>query len=134
MLDIGFTLQALARGPSRLRKAHLVVLLGFLLDPRLLGLPEGTPVRLERDVEARDDYGRLLAYVFVTGAPGPDDDLFVRTIPSDTLQATAIAEYVIRTGQRSVVLPPTPGSDHATIIGAVMMPVSALPSSSWRQS
>jgi micrococcal nuclease len=26
-------------------------------------LPEGTPVRLERDVEARDDYGRLLAYV-----------------------------------------------------------------------
>jgi micrococcal nuclease len=26
-------------------------------------LPEGTRVRLERDVEARDDYGRLLAYV-----------------------------------------------------------------------
>jgi micrococcal nuclease len=26
-------------------------------------LPEGTPVRLERDVEARDRYGRLLAYV-----------------------------------------------------------------------
>ena len=26
-------------------------------------LPEGTPVRLERDVEARDDYDRLLAYV-----------------------------------------------------------------------
>ena len=25
--------------------------------------PEGTAVRLERDVEARDDYGRLLAYV-----------------------------------------------------------------------
>jgi micrococcal nuclease len=40
-------------------------------------LPEGTPVRLERDAEARDDYGRLLAYVFVIGAPGPDDDLFV---------------------------------------------------------
>ena len=27
-------------------------------------LPEGTAVRLERDVEARDHYGRLLAYVF----------------------------------------------------------------------
>jgi micrococcal nuclease len=26
-------------------------------------LPPGTPVRLERDVEPRDDYGRLLAYV-----------------------------------------------------------------------
>jgi micrococcal nuclease len=26
-------------------------------------LPEGTAVRLERDAEARDDYGRLLAYV-----------------------------------------------------------------------
>ena len=27
-------------------------------------LPEGTPVRIERDVVPRDDYGRLLAYVF----------------------------------------------------------------------
>ena len=27
-------------------------------------LSPGTPVRLERDVEARDQYGRLLAYVF----------------------------------------------------------------------
>ena len=27
-------------------------------------LPEATPVRLERDVEERDRYGRLLAYVF----------------------------------------------------------------------
>ncbi len=27
-------------------------------------LPEGTPIRLERDVEARDDYDRLLAYVY----------------------------------------------------------------------
>ncbi|MCU0261503.1 MAG: thermonuclease family protein, partial [Ilumatobacteraceae bacterium] len=26
-------------------------------------LPPGTPVRLERDTEPRDDYGRLLAYV-----------------------------------------------------------------------
>jgi micrococcal nuclease len=34
-------------------------------------VPPGTPVRLERDVEARDDYGRLLAYVHRT------DGLFV---------------------------------------------------------
>ena len=27
-------------------------------------LPAGTPVRLVRDVEARDDFGRLLAYVY----------------------------------------------------------------------
>jgi micrococcal nuclease len=27
-------------------------------------LPKGTPLRLERDVEARDDYGRLLVYVY----------------------------------------------------------------------
>ena len=35
-------------------------------------LPDGTPVRLERDEEARDRYGRLLAYVFRR-----DDGLFV---------------------------------------------------------
>ena len=29
-------------------------------------LPEGTWVHLERDVEARDKYGRLLAYVYLT--------------------------------------------------------------------
>ena len=34
-------------------------------------LPAGTVVRLERDAEARDRYGRLLAYVF------RDDGLFV---------------------------------------------------------
>jgi micrococcal nuclease len=28
-------------------------------------LPEGTAVRLERDVVGRDDYGRLLAYVYL---------------------------------------------------------------------
>jgi micrococcal nuclease len=28
-------------------------------------LPVGTPLRLERDVEARDDYGRLLVYVYL---------------------------------------------------------------------
>jgi micrococcal nuclease len=35
-------------------------------------VPEGTPVRLERDVEARDRYERLLAYVYRA-----EDDLFV---------------------------------------------------------
>ena len=35
-------------------------------------LPIGTPVRLERDVVARDDYGRLLAYVYRA-----DDGIFV---------------------------------------------------------
>ena len=35
-------------------------------------LPNGTPVRLVRDVEARDRYHRLLAYVYRT-----KDDLFV---------------------------------------------------------
>jgi micrococcal nuclease len=35
-------------------------------------LPPGTRVRLERDVEPRDHYGRLLAYVHRV-----DDDLFV---------------------------------------------------------
>jgi len=43
-------------------------------------VPEGAPVRLERDVEARDDYGRLLAYVYLPGtdgSTGTDDDVFV---------------------------------------------------------
>lgn len=35
-------------------------------------LPAGTAVRLERDVVARDDYGRLLAYVYRAG-----DGIFV---------------------------------------------------------
>jgi micrococcal nuclease len=33
-------------------------------------LPAGTEVHLERDVVGRDDYGRLLAYVFFTDARG----------------------------------------------------------------
>jgi len=35
-------------------------------------LPIGTPIRVERDVVARDDFGRLLGYVYRT-----DDGLFV---------------------------------------------------------
>ncbi len=42
-------------------------------------LPEGTKVHLVRDVEARDRYGRLLAYVYRA-----DDDLFVnRSLAED---------------------------------------------------
>lgn len=35
-------------------------------------LPKGTAVRVERDIEARDIYGRLLLYIYVA-----DTDLFV---------------------------------------------------------
>lgn len=35
-------------------------------------LPPGTAIRLERDLEARDHYGRLLGYIYRR-----DDDLFV---------------------------------------------------------
>jgi micrococcal nuclease len=38
-------------------------------------LPEGTHVRLERDLEARDKYGRLLAYVYRV-----DDGTFVNLL------------------------------------------------------
>ena len=38
-------------------------------------LPPGTEVRLERDVVGRDDYGRLLAYVFRRG-----DDVLVNEL------------------------------------------------------
>lgn len=46
-------------------------------------LPVGTEVRLERDVEARDRYGRLLAYVIRT-----EDEAFVNL----TLVAEGFAE------------------------------------------
>ena len=38
-------------------------------------LPAGTEVRLERDVVGRDDYGRLLAYVFRR-----DDDVLINEL------------------------------------------------------
>ncbi|MFV0308309.1 MAG: thermonuclease family protein [Desertimonas sp.] len=38
-------------------------------------LPAGTSVRLERDVVARDDYGRLLAYVYRL-----DDELLINEV------------------------------------------------------
>jgi micrococcal nuclease len=39
-------------------------------------LPEGTRVHVERDVEARDDYGRLLGYVYLATG-GAADGTFV---------------------------------------------------------
>lgn len=60
-------------------------------------VPVGTEVRLERDIVPRDDYGRLLAYVFVgdvhvnveiaragfaTPLSIPPNDTFARTIAS----------------------------------------------------
>jgi micrococcal nuclease len=35
-------------------------------------LPEGTEVRIERDIVGRDDYGRLLGYVHLVDATGTD--------------------------------------------------------------
>jgi micrococcal nuclease len=48
-------------------------------------LPVGTPVRLERDTEARDRYGRLLAYVYRSS-----DDLFVERTMLDEGYAGAL--------------------------------------------
>lgn len=46
--------------------------------------PAGTPVRLERDVEARDTYDRLLAYVYRAA-----DGLFVNRAQVESGSATA---------------------------------------------
>jgi micrococcal nuclease len=47
-------------------------------------LPEGAPVRLERDVEPRDRYGRLLAYVTTADGTAVNESL-VRDGFADTL-------------------------------------------------
>ena len=52
-------------------------------------LPEGTALHLERDAEARDPYGRLLAYVYRV-----DDGLFVNM------------EIVVRGYARPLTIPP----------------------------
>ena len=49
-------------------------------------LPAGTPVRLERDVEARDRYDRLLAYVFRV-----EDDVLVNLLLVEEGFAEAVA-------------------------------------------
>jgi micrococcal nuclease len=60
-------------------------------------LPPGTAVRLERDVEARDAYGRLLAYVyrasdgmFVNLELARRGDARVLTFPTNTAHTTEI--------------------------------------------
>ncbi len=67
-------------------------------------LPVGTPVRLERDVVGRDDYGRLLAYVYRA-----EDGIFVNyeivrqgfaqplTIPPNV----AFAELMVRAAREA---------------------------------
>ena len=69
-------------------------------------LPSGTPIRVERDVEARDDYDRLLAYVYRAS-----DHLFVNLellqqgaavplrIEPNTAYATAFADAAIAAEQ-----------------------------------
>lgn len=58
-------------------------------------LPVGTAVRLERDVEARDRYDRLLAYVYRA-----DDDLFVNLTLAEEGYA-AVATYPPNTSHTS---------------------------------
>ncbi|MGI9053812.1 MAG: thermonuclease family protein, partial [Ilumatobacteraceae bacterium] len=41
-------------------------------------LPEGTAVRLERDVVGRDDYGRLLAYIYLVDDGSMVNEAIVR--------------------------------------------------------
>lgn len=49
-------------------------------------LPEGTTVRIERDVVGRDDFGRLLGYVYLLG-----DDGSPNTFVNDEIVATGHA-------------------------------------------
>ena len=61
-------------------------------------LPEGAGLRLERDVEARDRYGRLLAYVylpdgtFVNRSMVEDGFAGPLTIPPNVAHADEISE------------------------------------------
>ncbi len=66
-------------------------------------IPPGTPIRLERDVEARDRYDRLLAYVyrvedglFVNLAMAADGYAMVLTIPPNVAYAEDFAAAVAR--------------------------------------
>lgn len=78
------------RGPGGLRECFGREASGRTKDL----LPEGTPVRIERDVEARDRYDRLLAYVyrredglFVNLALARDGYAAVLTIPPNVAHA-----------------------------------------------
>ena len=74
-------------------------------------LPPGTDIRLERDVEARDRYGRLLAYVWRTA-----DGLFVNLelvaggwavpypFPPNTVHERSLAEAAAGASRESMGL------------------------------
>ena len=61
--------------------------------------PAGAAVRLERDAEARDRYGRLLAYLFVGGAPAHSESLVNELLLEEGFGALAI--YAPNTAYRS---------------------------------
>ncbi|MCI0346688.1 MAG: thermonuclease family protein [Chloroflexi bacterium] len=74
-------------------------------------LPDGTAVRLERDVEPRDQYGRLLAYVYrrsdgvlVNEAMARDGYAAALTIPPNVAREAVIAAAVVeaRNGDRGL--------------------------------
>ncbi len=75
-------------------------------------VPVGTEVRLERDVEARDRYGRLLAYVF-----RQPDDLFVN-------------EAVAAAGEAEALSIP-PNTAYAGVVGAAVAAARAAGSGLW---
>lgn len=75
-------------------------------------LPSGTRVRLERDLEARDRYDRLLAYVYRA-----DDGLFVNL---------ALAEHGF-----ADLLVIEPNEAHATTIAAAVSMAKAAPVGLW---
>lgn len=62
---IGIDTPEVAHAASGARPAQAAECFGSEAQRFTSGLiPAGTPVRLERDVVARDDFGRLLAYVY----------------------------------------------------------------------
>jgi micrococcal nuclease len=76
-------------------------------------LPAGTPVRLELDAEARDRYGRLLAYVYRAS-----DGWFVN--------------LELARGGFAVPLPIAPNTAHAAAIDAASAAARAEPAGLWR--
>ena len=65
---IGVNTPELAHAASGDRPAQAVECYGAEARDFLVGLlPQGTPVRIERDVVGRDDYGRMLGYVYRAG-------------------------------------------------------------------
>jgi len=65
-------------------------------------LPRGTEVRLERDVVGRDDYGRLLAYVYVLDS------------------GVLVNEAIVRDGYARVMRIEPNGAMHTRLVAAAM--------------